>query len=218
MRKFILFFVLINVLPVVIAGWYLYENIGGAESVDEVIENAPFGEFIYLDHNMIIANKDNMNNLHGIYKDLLIFINGIYISSDGKSFGIKMPLASTLKYVRIDNYTYYNGCVIKGNVQLEKPTSNDLITLIPQSFKDIVVYRKDSVIGGLIENNEIKYVWVFRKKKNINAKIIRTYLDNVKKHNPNLIDYSVIDYGDKVYVYLEYRGLSIELPNMNVIK
>jgi len=217
LRKLALF-ILINVLPIAIMGWYLYENIGGAETIYEVIENAPFSEFMYIDHNTIMANKDNINNLQDAYKDLLIFINGIYISSDGESVGIKMPLAFILKYVGVGDYTYYNNCVIKGNAKLGKPTPNDLITLIPQSFKDIVVYSEDSVIGGLIENDKTKYVWVFRKKENINADVIRAYFDNVKKDNPDLINYNVVDYGDKIYVYLEYKGINMEPTNMNVVK
>ncbi|EHP83659.1 hypothetical protein [Methanotorris formicicus] len=212
MRKSILFFILINVLPVVIAGWYLYENIGGAKSVDEVIENAPFSEFVYIDHNMIMADKDNMNNLPGIYKNLLVFINGIYVGSNEESFAVKIPFASTLKYFKINNYTYYNGCVVKGNAKLKKPAPNDLIKLVPQSFKDVVIYSEDSVIAEIIENNKTKYVWIFRKKENINANIINAYFDDIKKDNPNLLNYSVTDYGDKIYVYFEYKGHSIGLP------
>ncbi|CAB3288063.1 VAR1 protein isolog [Methanocaldococcus lauensis] len=213
MKKFILF-VLINVLPIAIIGWYLYENIGGAESLNEVIENSPFKEFTYIDHDVIMNNKENIRNINGIYKDLLIFINGVYISSDGNTVGIKVPMAFIFKYIKIDDYKYYNGCIIKGNGNLGKATPNDLTVLIPQNFKDIVIYNRDSVIAGVITNNETVYVWVFRKKGNITAETIKLYFENIKKHNPDLIEYKVIDFKDKFYVYLRYRGHYLELNKL----
>ncbi|MCQ6254169.1 VAR1 protein isolog [Methanocaldococcus sp.] len=211
LKEFILF-ILVNVLPIVIIGWYLYENIGGANSLNEVIEDSPFKEFIYIDHDVIM--EDNINNINKIYKPFLIFINGIYISRDGNAVGIKMPFAFMFKYIKIDNCSYYNGCIIKGNANLGKATPNDLTVLIPQNFKDIVIYSKDSIIAGVITNNETVYVWAFRKKGNITAKTIKLYLENVKKHNPNLIEYKVIDFKDKFCVYLKYRGHYLELNKL----
>lgn len=40
MKKIVLFLI-INILPILILGLYLYANIGGAEDVKEVIENSP---------------------------------------------------------------------------------------------------------------------------------------------------------------------------------
>ncbi|WP_394296186.1 hypothetical protein [Methanocaldococcus villosus] len=138
---------------------YLYENIGGAKDIGEVFKNSPFENFIYFDHNALMLMKSNNNS---IYKELLIFINGIYIWED--NIAIKAPLTFIARYYPIDDFEYYNGLLIKCNNRslLKKPKS-DLINYVPKDYKDVVIYNGYSLIAIKydVKDNKTLIYYVF---------------------------------------------------------
>jgi hypothetical protein len=218
MKKIVLFLI-INILPIVILGLYLYTNMGGAEDVKEVIENSPFKEFTYIDHKTLMILKDNVNlqNLPAIYKETLIFINGIYIGNHG-SIGIKVPLGFLIKYIPIDDFKYYNGVLIKNlnEDDLGKAEMNDLINAIPPNYKDVLIYRESYTIGVYydLNSNTTYLVYVFRKPDN--QEIDTEKLKNELLQKTNAVDCNVVDMGDKVYVYLEFNRINLNLINNGI--
>ncbi|ADC70283.1 VAR1 protein isolog [Methanocaldococcus sp. FS406-22] len=219
MKKVAIFLLIINILPIVILGLYLYTNMGGAEDVKEVIENSPFKEFTYIDHKTLMMLKDNVNlqNLPAIYKETLIFINGIYIGNHG-SIGIKVPLGFLIKYIPIDDFKYYNGVLIKNlnEDDLGKAEMNDLINTIPPDYKDVFIYRENYIIGIYydLNSNKTYLVYVFRKPDN--QKIDTEKLKNELLQKTNAVDCNVIDMGNKVYVYLEFNRINLNLINNGI--
>ncbi|MEO2117172.1 MAG: hypothetical protein ABGW92_02025 [Methanocaldococcus sp.] len=218
MKGIMLFFV-INILPIAILGLYLYTNIGGAENVKEVVKNSPFKEFTYIDHKTIMMLKDNTNikNMPEFYKETVILINGIYIGNHG-SFGIKMPLGFLIKYVPVDNFKYYNGVLIKNlnKDDLGKAEINDLINIIPPNYKDVLIYKGDYVIGIYYDLNLNKTCLVYVFKKSDNQKIDAKKLKNELLRKTDAVDCNVVDMGNKVYVYLEFNRIDLNLINSGI--
>ena len=218
MKKIMLFFV-INILPIAILGLYLYANIGGAEDVKEVVKNSPFKEFTYIDHKTIMMLKDNANikNMPRFYKEAVILINGIYVGNHG-SFGIKIPLGFLIKYIPIDDFEYYNGVLIKNlnKDDLGKAEINDLINTIPPNYKDVLIYKEDYVIGIYYDLNSNKTCLVYVFKKSNNQKIDTEKLRNELLQKTNAVDCNVVDMGDKVYVYLEFNKIDLNLINSGI--
>ena len=218
MKKIVLFLI-INILPIAILGLYLYTNMGGAEDVKEVIENSPFKEFTYIDHKTLMILKDNVNlqNLPAIYKETLIFINGIYIGNHG-SIGIKVPLGFLIKYIPIDDFKYYNGVLIKNlnEDDLGKAEMNDLINAIPPNYKDVLIYRESYIIGIYYDLNSNKTYLVYVFKKPDNHEIDTEKLKNELLQKTNAVDCNVVDMGNKVYVYLEFNRINLNLINNGI--
>ncbi|AAB99000.1 VAR1 protein isolog [Methanocaldococcus jannaschii DSM 2661] len=218
MKKIVLFLI-INILPILILGLYLYANIGGAEDVKEVIENSPFKEFTYIDHKtlMMLKNDVNLKNMPEFYKESIILINGIYIGNHG-SFGIKIPLGFLIKYIPIDNFKYYNGVLIKNlnEDDLGKAEMNDLVNTIPPNYKDVLIYRENYTIGIYydLNSNKTYLIEVFRKPNN--QEIDTEKLRNELLQKTNAVDCNVVDMGDKVYVYLEFNGIDLNLINNGI--
>ena len=207
-----------NILPIAILGFYLYTNIGGAEDVKEVIENSPFKEFTYIDHKTLIMLKDNVSlkNMSKFYKEAIILINGLYIGNHG-SFGIKIPLGFVVQYINRD-FKYYNGVLIKNlnEDDLGKAEMNDLINTIPPNYKDVLIYRESYTIGVYydLNSNTTYLVYVFRKPDN--QEIDTEKLKNELLQKTNAVDCNVVDMGDKVYVYLEFNRINLNLINNGI--
>ncbi|XRO77126.1 hypothetical protein ACO3VM_00955 [Methanocaldococcus sp. 10A] len=219
MKKVVLFLI-INILPIVILGLYLYTNIGGAEDVKEVVENSPFEEFIYIDHKTLMILKDNnIQNIPEIYKETLIFINGIYIGNHG-SVGIKVPLGFLIKYIPIGNFEYYNGVLIKNpnESDLGKAEINDLINTIPSNYKDIFIYKKDYLMGIYydLNSNKTYLVYIFKKPNN-SGEIDTEKLKNELLQKTDVVDCKVIDMGNEIYVYQEFNGINLNLINSGIL-
>ncbi|ACV25296.1 hypothetical protein [Methanocaldococcus fervens] len=220
MRKTaVILFIIINILPLAILGIYLYENIGGAENVNEVVKNSPFKEFVYIDHKtlMILKDSGNIQNVPEILKESLIFINGIYIGDHG-SVGIKMPLGFLVKYIPIENFEYYNGVLITNPSESDfgKAEINDLISTIPQDYKDVIIYKQDYAIGIYydLKTNKTHVVYVF--KKSDYSEINTEMLEDKLLQETNAVSCEVINMGDKVCVYLEFNGINLDLMNNGI--
>ncbi|AIJ05805.1 VAR1 protein isolog [Methanocaldococcus bathoardescens] len=219
MKKIVLFLI-INILPIAILGLYLCTNIGGAEDVKEVVENSPFKEFIYIDYKTLMILKDNadIQNIPAIYKETLIFINGIYIGNHG-SIGIKVPLGFLIKYIPIGNFEYYNGVLIKNpnEFDLGKAEINDLINTVPSNYKDVLIYKKDYVIGIYYDLNSNKTYLVYVFKKSDNREIDTEKLKNELLQKTDAVDCNVIDMGNEIYVYQEFNGINLNLISNGIL-
>ena len=218
MKKVTIFLLIINILPIVILGLYLYTHIGGAEDVKEVIENSPFKEFTYIDHKTLMMLKDNvtLKNMPKFYKEAIILINGVYIGNHG-SFGIKIPLGFVIQYLNRD-FKYYNGVLIKNlnEDDLGKAEMNDLIDTMPPNYKDVLIYRENYTIGIYydLNSNKTYLVYVFRKPDD--QEIDTEKLKNELVQQTNAVDCNVVDMGDKVYVYLELNRINLNLINNGI--
>ncbi len=213
----LLIFLIINILPIPIFGIYLYTHMGGAKNVKEVVENSPFKEFTYIDHKTLMIIKDKNQNISGMYKEILISINGIYIGTHG-SIGIKMPLGFLFKYFPINGFKYYNGVIIKNpnKLDLGKAEINNLINTVPSNYKDILIYKKYYVIGIYYDLNSNKTYLVYVSKKLNNIKIDTEKLENYLKQKTNAVNCKVIDMGNKIYIYQEFNGIKLDLINNGI--
>lgn len=166
---------------------------------------------------MMLKNDVNLKNMPEFYKESIILINGIYIGNHG-SFGIKIPLGFLIKYIPIDNFKYYNGVLIKNlnEDDLGKAEMNDLVNTIPPNYKDVLIYRENYTIGIYydLNSNKTYLIEVFRKPNN--QEIDTEKLRNELLQKTNAVDCNVVDMGDKVYVYLEFNGIDLNLINNGI--
>jgi len=214
--KKLLWFLIINLLPMSILGGYVYMNIGGADSAIDVVEDSPFREFGYIDHELIIHLKDYINDseIPEMSKNAVILINGVYVGKYG-SIGIKVPLGFVAQYM-LDNFTYYNGVLIRNlnPSDLGEAEVNDLVYALPPKYKDILVYNKDSVIGVCYDFNSHKtqIVMVMRKSYNstMNDDDIEKFREDILK-NTVATDCNVVDMGNKLYIYIELSKIELNL-------
>jgi len=217
MKKKLLMFVIINLIPILIIGLYLYINIGGAENAKEVVRNSPFKEFTYIDHKTIMLLNDvsDVGNMPEFYKKSAILINGLYIGKYG-SFGIKMPLGFITQFI-LGNFTYYVGVLVTNPNQLDfgEAEVNDLVYALPPKYKDVLIYEKDCVIGVYYDLNSHRTCIVNISRKPYNQiidteKLKKEILNRTKAESCN-----VVDMGNKLYIYLEFRGINLNLKYIN---
>jgi hypothetical protein len=217
MKKRLLIFIIINLLPILIIGLYLYINIGGAENVKEVVRNSPFKEFIYIDHKTIMMLKDipDVQNMPEFYKKTAILINGVYIGKYG-SFGIKMPLGFITQFI-LGNFTYYKGVLIANPNQLDigEAEVNDLVYALPSNYKDVLIYRKDCVIGVYYDVNLHRTCIVNVSRKPYSLTIDTEKLKEEILNKTKATDCNVVDMGNKLYIYLEFSGIDLNLKYLN---
>ena len=210
-------FVIINLIPILIIGLYLYINIGGAENAKEVVRNSPFKEFTYIDHKTIMLLNDvsNVRNMPELYKKSAILINGLYIGKYG-SFGIKMPLGFITQFI-LGNFTYYNGVLVANPNQLDfgEAEVNDLVYALPPKYKDVLIYEKDCVIGVYYDLNSHRTCIVNVSRKSYTLMVDTEKLKEEILNRTKAKSCNVVDMGNKLYIYLEFRGINLDLKNIN---
>ena len=218
MKKRLLMFIAINLIPILIIGLYLYINIGGAENVKEVVRDSPFREFIYIDHKtiMMLSDASDVQNMPEFYKKSAILINGVYIGTHG-SFGIKMPLGFITQFI-LGNFTYYKGVLIANPNPLDfgEAEVNDLVYTLPSNYKDVLVYRRDCVIGVYYDVNLHRTCVVMVSRKPYNLTIDTDEFKKDILNKTNATDCNVVDMGNKLYIYLEFSGIDLSLNNINL--
>ena len=217
MKKRLLMYIVINLIPILIIGLYLYTNIGGAENVKEVVKNSPFKEFTYIDHKTIMMLNDasDVQNMPESYKKIAILVNGVYMGTHG-SFGIKMPLGFITQFI-LGNFTYYNGVLIAHPNQLDlgEAEVNDLVYVLPSNYKDVLVYRKDCVVGVYYDVDLHRTCIVNVSRKPYNLTIDTKKLKEELLNKTKATDCNVVDMGNKLYIYLEFSGIDLNLKYLN---
>ena len=167
------------------------------EDANSIIANSPFKEFTYIDKKALKLFK---NGSFGNYSDEDDII-GIYIGKHGS-------LAIIKRKNFIDKYFKKNDDLLMKNINksdLGNAEVNDLIKLLPKSYKDVLIYYNNSVIGvhydlGMYKTCIVKIV---RKEGD------KTNLEKIKNElfkKADVIDCNVEDMGNKVYIYLECNG------------
>lgn len=211
-------FIAINLIPILIIGLYLYINIGGAENVREVVRESPFKEFMYIDHKTIMMFSDvsDVQNMPEFYKKCAILINGVYIGTHG-SFGIKMPLGFITQFI-LGNFTYYKGVLIANPNPLDfgEAEVNDLVYALPPKYKDVLVYKRDEVIGVYYDVNLHRTCVVMVSRKPYNLMIDTEKFKEEILNKTKATDCNVVDMGNKLYIYLEFSGIDLGLSNINL--
>jgi DNA recombination protein RmuC len=120
---------------------------------------------------MMFSDVPDVQNMPEFYKKSAILINGVYIGTHG-SFGIKMPLGFITQFI-LGNFTYYKGVLIANPNPLDfgEAEVNDLVYTLPSNYKDVLVYRRDCVIGVYYDVNLHRTCVVIVSRKPYNLTI-----------------------------------------------
>ena len=170
------------------------------EDVNEVIANSPFKEFMYIDKKALKLFKNESFSNYSTEEDVV----GIYIGKHGSLAIIKRKgfIDKIMKYFKKDDDLLMKNV---NKSDLGTAEVNDLVKLLPKNYKDVIVYYNNSVIGVYYDSGmyNTRVVEIFRKEDE------KTNIEKIKNElakKAGVIDFNVLDMGNKVYIYLEYGG------------